>query len=126
MNDHRGVVDPVPVAQRRPDHERRQQVRRRHHEVEQRILDGIQQRVLQQDVLDRIAGQRQLREYRQRDVVVVTGPRQPQHRVGVGRRVRERGVVGAGNSPHEAVPIGRIEVHRRLLSPSRCRDRVTG
>ena len=36
MNDHRGVVDPVPVAQRRPDDEHRHQLRRRHDDVNMR------------------------------------------------------------------------------------------
>jgi len=67
----------MPIPQRRPNHEHGQQVRRRHHDVEQRILDRIQQRVLQEDVLDRVARQRQFREHRQRDVVVVTRPREP-------------------------------------------------
>ena len=87
MNDHRGVVDPVPVAQRRPDDEHRHQLRRRHDKVKHCILDRIQQCVVHDDVLDRVAGQLQFRVHRTGNVVVVAGPREPQHRFGVGHRI---------------------------------------
>jgi hypothetical protein len=108
MNDHRGVVDPVPVAQRRPDDEHRHQLRRRHDDVEHCILDRIQQCVLHDDVLDRGAGQPQFRVHRTGEVVVVAGPREPQHRFGVGRRNPQRGVMRARGNPHEAVAVGRV------------------
>ena len=71
VDHHRGVVDPVAVAQRRADDQHRQQVGGRGHQVVQRPSTASSRRVLQQDVVDRVAGQRQLREHRQRDTVVV-------------------------------------------------------
>lgn len=111
MDDDRGVVDAVSVAQRRAYHQHRQQVGGGRDDVEQRIFDGVEQRVLQQDVLDRVAGQRQLGKYGQRHRVVVAFAGHPQNRLGVGRGVPDRGVVCAGGDPHKPVAVGRVEVH---------------
>ena len=79
VNDDCGVVDAVPVTQRRTDDQYRQQVGAGHNDLEQRFLDGGEQRVLQHDVLDGVTGQRQLRKHRQRDAVVVAVSGQPEH-----------------------------------------------
>lgn len=63
---------------------------------------------------DRVA-----REHRQRDGVVVALPGQAQHRLGVGRRVRERGVVRACSHADESVPVGGVEVHVSIVAPTR-------
>ena len=115
VHDHRGVVDPVPVAQRGAHHEHRQQLGRRRDQLEQGPLDALQQGVLHEQVLDRVAGQRQLREHRQPDAVGVALPGGGQHRVGVGRRDADRGRDRAGGDPEEAVPVGRTEVHRVIV-----------
>ena len=80
------------------------------------VLDGVEQGVLQQDVLDRVAGQRQLGEHGQPDALVVAFAGQPQHRFGVRRRVGQRRVVGARGHPHEAVPVGGVEVHDSIVA----------
>ena len=118
MNDDRGVVDAVPVAQRRADHQHRQQIGGCDHDVEQGVLDRVEQRILQQDVLDRVARQRQLGEDRQRHAVVVALARQPQDRRGVGRRVADRGVVRARGDPDKTLAVAVVEIHCLLLSPS--------
>ena len=103
VDHHRSVVEPVPIAQRGADHQHRQQIRGRRDDVEQRLLDRVEQRVLQQHVVDRVARQRQLGEDRQRDAVVVAFARQPQHRRGVGGRIADGGVVCAGGDPHKTL-----------------------
>ncbi len=126
VDHHGGVVDPVLIAQRRADHEHGHQFGGRDHDVEQRDLDRVEQGVLQQDVLDRIAGQRQLRKNSERDAVVVAVPGQPQYRLGVGGGVGEGRVMGARSHPHEPVPVCAVEVHHPLLSPVKGQDPVTG
>ena len=121
-----GVVDAMTVTQRCADDQHGQQLGGCRDDLDQRLLDGVEQRVLQQDVLDRVAGQRQLREDRQRDAVVVAGAGQPQHRLRVRRRVGDRRVMGASGHPHEPVPVSAIEVHHPLLSPVKSQDPVTG
>ena len=74
----------------------------------QRRLDRVEQRVLQQQVLDRVAGQRQLREDGQR-----RRPRRGtrravrEHGRGVGRGVGDDGAQGGGGDAQEAVPVER-------------------
>src|SRR6185369_805006 len=61
--------------------------------VEDALLDigaasaELQQRVLQENVLDRIPGQGQLGEYRQGDVLIMAVPGHPKHRLCVGRGI---------------------------------------
>ena len=71
----------------------------------------IEQGILQQDVLDRVPRQRQLREHRERDVVVMALPGRLPHRLRVGGRVRDRGVDRAGGHTDEPMPVGGVEIH---------------
>ena len=112
MNDHGSVVDPVPVTQRGADHQHRQQLGGSRDDITQGVLDGVEQHVLQQDVLDGVPGQRQLREDGQGGTVVVALASQPQHRRGIGRRVADRGVVGARGDTGKALAVGVVEIHR--------------
>jgi hypothetical protein len=116
MDDDSGVVDPVPVPQRCAHQQHRQQVGRRGHDIRQGPFDGVEQAVLHQDVVDGVAAQRQLREHRQRDAVVVAVTRERDHRFGVRHGIGERGVVGAGGHPDEAVLVGGIEVHAAIVA----------
>ena len=111
VDDHGGVVDAMPVTQRGADHQHRQQIGRSGDDIDQGVLDGVQQHVLQQDVLDGVAGQRQLGENGERDTVVVALPGQPQNRVGVGRGVADRRMVCARGDAGKALAVGVIEVH---------------
>jgi hypothetical protein len=115
MDHDGGVVDPVRIPQRCTDHQHRHQLGGCLGDVEHRVLDAVQQRVLQQDVLDRITGQGELWKDRERDAVVVTGPGHAQHRLGVRRGVGEGCVVGAGGHPREPLAVGRKEIHASLL-----------
>ena len=42
MDDHGGVVEPVAVPQRRPDHQHRQQLGGGRHDGRQRVLHGLE------------------------------------------------------------------------------------
>ena len=121
VDDDRGVVDAVPVPQRRADHQHRQQLGGGGDDVEQRILDGIEQGVLQQDVLDRVPRQRQLGKHRQRHVVVMAVLGRLQHRLGVRGGVGDHRADRAGGHADETVPVGRVEVHTDIVAPNRAR-----
>ena len=62
VHDERAVVDPVAMAQRRADDEHRQQPGRALDDRGQRVLDAVEDGVLEQQVLDRVAAQGQLGE----------------------------------------------------------------
>ncbi len=115
VDDHGGVVDAMPVAQRGADHQYRQQLGRCGDNVAHGVLDRVQQHVLQQDVLDGVAGQRQFRENGQRHTLVVALAGQPQHRGGVGRGVADRGVMSARGDPGKPLVVDVVEVHRSSI-----------
>ena len=110
VHDDRAVVEPVAVAQRSADHEHRQEVRRRLDDARERDLDLVEHRVLEQQVLDRVPGQAQLREDRDRDALGGALARLADHRFGVGGRVGDRHPRGAGGDAGEAVGVGVAEV----------------
>ena len=112
VHDDGAVVDPVPVAQRGTDDQDRRQISRTGHDVGQGRLDRVQQRVLQQDVLDRVAGQGQLGEHHQRHALVLAVAGHPQHRLGVARRIGNGGPQRARRDPEKAMAVGRAEVCR--------------
>ena len=119
--DHdRAVVEPVQAAQRCADHEHRAQVAARLDQVGHGLLDRVEQGLLEQQVVDRVAGQAELREDRDRHAVLVTGARLGQHGGRVGGRVGDGHGHGAGGDPREALGVGREEVHGSSL-PHRSR-----
>ena len=121
--DHDGaVVDPVQAPQRRADHEHRTQVTARLDQRGDRVLDRVEQGLLEEEVVDGVAGQTELGEDRDGDAVLVAGARLGQHRLGVGRRVGDRHGHGAGRHPREALVVGGVEVHGSSL-PYRARRR---
>ena len=111
VNDDRGVVDAVSVAQRRADHEHRQQAAGCGDDVEQCGFDGVEQRILQQDVFDGVPRQGQLREDGQGNPVLVALARQPQYRLSVGCRIADRSVLRACGDPDKALAVAVVEVH---------------
>ena len=82
------LYDPVPVADRQPTTSTGSRSADPSTTVGERAFGRVQQRVLQQDVLDRVPGQRQLREDREPDALVGALARHPQHRRGVRRAGR--------------------------------------
>ena len=110
VHDRGDVVDPVAAADGQADDEHRQQVRRRRDDLGQRGLGRVEQGVLQKDVLDRVAGERQLRVDDEPDALVGALAGRRQDGGGVGRGVGDDGAQRGGGDAEEAVPIGRAEV----------------
>ena len=123
MHDRRDVVDPVAAAHRQADDEHRQQVRRRRDDLGERDLRRVEEGVLQQDVLDRVAGERQLGKDDEPDAFVGALAGGDQDGRGVGRGIADDGLERGGGDAHEAVPVRGVEVravgHGRAVVPSR-------
>ena len=113
VDDDRAVVDPAAVPQRGAEHEHRQQVGGALDDRRDRRLDAVEHGVLEQQVLDRVAREAQLREERDRDALVRARPRLAEHGVGVRGRIGDRHVRRAGGDPGEAVLVDAAEVHGR-------------
>ena len=73
------------------------------------LLHRIQQRVLVQQVADRVAGHAKLGEHRQCHGLVVAAPGHAQDRLGVGRRVGQGHARRARGNAGKAVPVEREE-----------------
>ena len=116
LDGERAIVDPVAPAQGRADQEQRAEAGGGGDHPLRRGLDRVEQRLLQQQVLDRVGRERQLREYRHRRPGLVAGPREIEHRGGVAIRVGGVAASGAGGDAGEAVPVERAEGLFRLRS----------
>ena len=112
MDDHRAVVDPMPVPQRCAQHEHRQQSRRSGHDLAERHHDLVEQRVLQQQVLDRVPGEAQLGEHGHGDALLRAPASLPQDGLGVGARLGDHGLDRARRDARETMPIDGPEVQR--------------
>ena len=125
VHHHGAVEDPAAGAQRGAEREHGAQVRRRRHDRLERGLDAVEHRVLEQQVLDRVARQAQLREQRDGDALLLARPGLAQHRLGVRARVGDRDALRAGGDAGEAVLVDAVEVHARA-SPTRIVAVVSG
>ncbi len=113
---HDGAVeDAGAVPQRCPDDEHHAEVDGAGDEVGDRLLDRVEHGLLQQQVVDGVAGQGELGEHRDRDAVVGARACLGQHRRGVGPRVRDRRGDRARRDPREALVVRRGEVHGSSL-----------
>ena len=99
VHDGGHVHDPVPVADRQPDDQHRQHLGRSLDHGGERPFGRVQQRILQEDVLDRVTGQRQLGEDREPDAFVGALARDPEHGRGVRGRIADRRAQRAGGDP---------------------------
>ena len=113
--DDRAVVDAVALHERGADDQRGHQVRARGDDLGDRLLDGGEQCVLEEEVVDGVAGQAELGEDRHRDAVVVAGVGLLDHLGGVGGRVGQVHRHRAGGDAGEALGVGRVEVHALTL-----------
>src|SRR5690606_31798893 len=84
---------------------------------EQAALDGIEQRVLLDQIVDGIAGQAELGEDRDRGALVMAGARRSQNRGGIGGGVGDAAGGDASGDAGEAMPVDRMEIHRGSPSP---------
>jgi hypothetical protein len=63
------------------------------------------------EILDRVPGQAELREYRDRDALFGAGPRLAQSRLGVCRRIGNRRARRAGGNSCESLFVDAAEIH---------------
>ncbi len=118
MDDHGAVVDPVAVAQRGADGDQREQLRRARRDRGHGGLDAVEQRVLEQQVVDRVAAQPELGEDGGGDALLRERAQLPEDRLGVGCRVGDRRAARARRDPREAVGVRGAEVHGCSMFPS--------
>ena len=111
MDHDRAVEHPGAVLERRPDHDHRQQVGAGGDDLLDPGHHRLEQGVLEEQVVDGVAGQRELGEHRHRDAFVVAQPRLLDHPLRVGSRVGDRDRQRAGGNPREPVGVGGVEVH---------------
>ena len=116
VDDDRAVEHPGAVHERRADDQDGEQVRGTLHEVGDGLVHAGQQRVLEEQVVDGVAGERELREDRDRDTLVVALAGLRKDRPGVGRGVRDRHGDGAGGDPGESLGVRRVELHASSLA----------
>ncbi len=109
MDDASRVVEARTVPERGADDQDRQEVPRGRDHAGERDLDGVEQHVLEEQVLDRVTGQAELGEDRDRDAPFAAAPRRREDRLGVRGRVRDAGPDHAGRHTGEAVAIDRRE-----------------
>ena len=115
VQDDCGVEQAVPLPQRGPHDDHRQQVRGRRGQLAQRNLHRCQQRLLPQQVVDGVAGQRQLREQRDGHPLLGAPPGDRGDAGGVARRFGDPHVGGAGGDPGETVRVHGMERHAHIL-----------
>ena len=102
----------LPWRSGRTHDDDRQQRLGRGRDGDDRAVDLVEQDVLEQQVVDGVAGQAQLGEEGHRDALRVPQPHLLDDRLGVAGRVARGDREGAGRDPREAVAVGRREVRR--------------
>ena len=113
VNDDGAVEDPVAIAQRRTDDDDREQVSGLSDEVVECILRGVEHRVLEEEVLERVAGQAELGEDGESDRVGVTRARLGEQGLGIGGRFGEFDGQRARRDAGETMGVGRPKLHSR-------------
>ena len=99
------------MAQGRPDHDEGEQLCGGLGDRDDRLVDRVEEDVLEEEVVDGVAGQAQLREEGDGHALVVAGPHLGEDPFGVGRGVRERDRQGARGDPGEALGVDVPELH---------------
>ena len=110
MDHHRGVEQPELGVQRRADDDHRRQRGAGVRDPFDRLDHGVGQRLLVQQVVDRVAGDAQLREDHQRGVGVRGARGQRERPLGVVVGIADPDVRDRGGHAREAVPVERVEV----------------
>jgi hypothetical protein len=81
-------------------------------------VDGVEHGILHHEVVDRVAGQAELREDGDGDGIVAERARRVDDRLGVSRRVGDRDGDRAGGDPGEPVPVDALEQQVLAHPPS--------
>ncbi len=122
MDDHAAIVEVSPVTQRRPDDKDREEVAAGRDQAIELPLHFVEHRVLEQQIIDRIGGNPELREHHQADAGLVAGGEELQHIVGVLPRIGDGDMRNAGSDADEFVAVRRKERgHSSYLTIAICR-----
>ena len=124
MDDERRIVEPAGMAQRRAHDQHGQQLSRGLDQTANRLFHRIQHRILEQQILDRIAGQGQFREHRHRHAALVAIARGGQHGIGIAGRIRQRRLDGAGGHTGEPLGVKGIKFHSQIMAPMKHRKKL--
>ena len=112
--DHDGaVVDPISLTQRSPHHEHGKEVGGSCGDGRNRVFDGVEQRVCQHQIVDRVAREAELGEHGNGHSVGIQCAGLLDDRGGVGCRIREHDRGGERRNPGKPVPVAIAEVCRR-------------
>ena len=110
VDDHGAVVEAVRMRQRRSDDDDGLEFHGGLANVLDGLEGGVQEGVLEQEVVDGVAGQAELGECGQGDAFQVAFPYELGRVPGVVHRVRRGHGQRAGRDPHEPVGVDRIEL----------------
>ncbi len=114
-DDRGAIIQPTIAPQRNPDQQDRAKRAAGGNDIRQRGLGCIEQRVLQQEIVDRIGRQAKLGKHRQVDAAGIGVARQRDRRGDIGRDIGGRCQRRARHHPHETVTVNRHE----LITPTR-------
>jgi hypothetical protein len=106
------IVESAGMAQRRTEDEERPQCPARLCQGSDRPLDAVEERVLEQQVVDRIGGERELGEDRERGALLMRRPGEREDRLGIRGGVGDVRAQRAGGDARETLVIERPERHR--------------
>ncbi len=122
MDDYAAIVEVSSVPQRRPDGKAREQVTACRDQPVELPLHLVEHRVLEQQIIDRIGGNPELREHHQADAGLVARSEEVQDIVGILPRISDRGMRNAGSEADEFVAVRRKERgHSSSFTISICR-----
>ena len=121
VDHHAGVEQPRLVPQRRADDDHREQVGTGPHDLVQALVYGIEHRVLSEQVVDGVPGERKLREEDDGYAGFGRTPADLDHAFGVAEGVGDVDVGCARGDSRETVRVQRCEAHPVILS-KRLRD----
>ncbi len=109
MDDHAAIVEMSPVTQRRPDDKDREEVAACGDQSIELPLHFVEHRVLEQQIIDRIGGNSELREHHQGDAGLVARSKEIEDIVGVLPRIGDCDMRNAGSKADEFVAVRRKE-----------------
>ena len=111
LHRHGAIVDAAAVSERRSEEGESAQRRRFLDDPRDRLHHAVEQRVLQQEIIDRVGRERELGEHQNGHAALVARSQHPQDRRGIGGGVSDRDACSAGGNAREAMAIDGVELH---------------
>ena len=102
-DDHGAVVQALVAPHRRADDEGARELARRRHEVGDRALHAVEQRLLQEEVVDRVGRQPELGEQHEVDRAFLAFAQEFQSLAGITRGIADGDPRRARGDPHHAL-----------------------